>query len=101
LTGSTHSYQKLFAEKLLAEYKSGRVEEAVMLSLGNPSSVWFQPFFEFLLCFNRKTSHFKRADGSTASFGFPLALVYLGPQEKEQTFIEEFKQFGRIVRAVD
>lgn len=99
LQGQIMSLQKAFAEKLLREYLSGRINQAVMLSLGNPNSTWFQPFFDYPVCNFRGTLHFKRPDGSTGTFGFPLAFVYLGPHEDR--FIDTFSKFGRIVRAID
>lgn len=98
-TGSTQSFQKAFAEKLLLEYRAGNVKQAILLSLGNPNSVWFQPFFDFVLCFYRGHIDFYRPDGSTGTFGFPLAFAYLGPNEAK--FIETFSRFGRIARAID
>lgn len=97
--GVSMSHQRAFAEKLLREYAAGTFEQAILLSLGNPNSVWFQPFFEFLLCFCRGHIDFYRPDGSTGTFGFPLAFAYLGPNEAR--FIEVFSKFGRIVRAID
>lgn len=99
LTGSIQSFQKAFAEKLLREYSTGNIEQAILLSLGNPNSVWFQPFFDYTLCFYRGHIDFYRPDGSTGTFGFPLAFVYLGSREKQ--FINVFSQFGRVVRAID
>jgi hypothetical protein len=96
--GSTQSYQKAFAEKLLLEYRRGNVKQAISLSLGNPNSVWFQPFFDHLICFNRERICFHRPDGSTSSFGFPLAFTYLGPHESQ--FLEVFSQFGPVVSKV-
>lgn len=93
------SYQSIFAGKLLREYAQGNIEQAVLLSLGNPNSKWFQPFFEFPICFKRDRIHFDRPDGSSGHFGFPLAFIYLGPHERR--FIEIFSRFGRVVRAVD
>lgn len=97
--GKSVSHQQVFAEKLQREYASGNVEQAVLLSLGNPNSTWFQPFFDYLVCNFRGHIHFYRPDGSEGDFGFPLAFVYLGPNES--TFIEVFSKFGRIVRAID
>lgn len=99
LKGGTQSYQKLFAEKLLQEYKIGNIEQAIILSLGNPNCGWFQPFYSYPICFYRGTIHFNRPDGSKGHFGFPLAFIYLGLNEKK--FIHVFSQFGRIVKAVN
>jgi ParB family chromosome partitioning protein len=97
--GSNQSLQRAFAEKLRREFAAGTVEEAILLSLGNPNSVWFQPFFDFLICFNKGTLHFGRPGGKRGTIGFPLAFVYLGSHEDR--FKEIFSPFGRMVRAVD
>ena len=97
--GVSMSYQKAFAQKLLLEYRRGSIEQAVMLSLGNPNSTWFQPFFDFFICFMRGTIIFDRPDGTEGHFGFPLSFVYLG--ENEQRFIKVFSKFGRVTKAVD
>lgn len=99
IKGQVMSLQKAFAEKLRREYGLGTVEQAVLLSLGNPNSTWFQPFLDYVVCFNRGTLHFTHPDGSQGTFGFPLAFIYLGPNESK--FIEGFSRFGRIVRAID
>lgn len=96
---SSMSHQMAFAQKLLRSYQEGRIEQAIILSLGNPNSVWFQPFFDFTLCFYRGHIDFYRPDGSIGNFGFPLAFVYMGPHEGR--FIDTFSRFGRIVRAID
>jgi hypothetical protein len=98
LTGSIHSHQMLFAEKLQQSYECGKVNQAVLLSLGNPGSVWFQPFFSYLIGFHCGHIKFHRPDGTIGQFGFPLAFVYLGPHESR--FIEEFQQFGVVVKRV-
>ena len=97
--GVSMSHQRAFVEKLRCEYCQGHVAQAVLLSLGNPNSLWFQPLFDFLLCFHRGHITFARPDGTTGSFGFPLAFAYLGPNEAK--FIEVFAPFGRVARAVD
>ena len=97
--GVSMSHQRAFAEKLLREYAAGKVNQAVILSLGNPNSVWFQPFFDFVLCFYRGHIDFYRPDGTIGNFGFPLAFVYLG--SNEDRFIAGFSKFGRIARAID
>ena len=91
--------RRAFAEKLLHEYQSGHVEQAVLLSLGNTSSLWFQPLLDYPICFHRGHIDFTRLSGERGSFGFPLAFVYLGPNTAR--FLETFAGFGRIVQAID
>lgn len=97
--GNNKSHQQAFAQKLLTEMWNGQVEEAILLSLGNPNSKWFQPFFDHTICFLSGHTNFRRADGRAGHFGFPLAIVYLGPHT--QRFIDEFKAFGCVVQRVD
>lgn len=97
--GKTVSHQQAFAEKLQMEYCTGKIEQAILLSLGNSNSTWFQPLFDFLVCCYLGTIAFQRPDSTDGHFGFPLSFVYLGPNG--QRFIEVFSQFGRIVRAID
>jgi ParB family chromosome partitioning protein len=94
--GKSVSHQQAFAEKLQLEYAAGNVEEAILLSLGNPNSLWFQPLLEYVVCFYLGHIDFYRPDGTTGDFGFPLAFVYLGPYE--QKFIDIFSQFGAVVK---
>jgi hypothetical protein len=99
-TGSTRSYQLAFGAKLLQEYHSGHVEQAILLLLGNACfTKWFQHLWDYPLCFHDGHIDFHRPDGSTASFGFGTIFAYLGPNEAR--FIEVFSRFGRIARAID
>lgn len=98
--GSTKSYQKLFVERAVREYQQRRIEQAVLLLLGNACFAhYFYPLWEYPLCFHDGYITFNKPDGSTDDFGFGTIIVYLGPNE--QTFIDVFSQFGRIAKAVD
>jgi len=99
-TGQTISYQLLFGQKALREYQAGRIEQAVLLLLGNACFMkWFQPFWQYPLCFHSGRVGFGTPDGSIDHFGFGTTFVYLGPHE--QKFIDVFSKFGRIVKAID
>ncbi len=99
LLGSTYGFQEVFTQKLLHEYVEGRTSQAILLCGGNSSCVWFQPLYDYPICFHRGYIKFDRPDGTTQHFGYPLAIVYLGPHEHK--FIQEFQKFGRIARAID
>lgn len=99
LNGASMSHQRAFAEKILCEYLVGNIEQAILLTLGNPNSTWFQPFLDYVVCFYRGTLHFTRPNGDKGTFGFPLAFIYLG--SNDATFVEVFSRFGRIVKAID
>lgn len=97
--GGSVSWQSLFAARLLEEHRKGNVGQAILLSLGNPNSRWFQPFFNYLLCYPQRRISFIRPDGGDGHFGFPLAFCYLGPHE--DCFIEIFQAFGPIVSKIN
>jgi ParB family chromosome partitioning protein len=98
--GSVRSYQKLFVEKLLQEHAAGRIEQAILLLLGNCCFThYFYPLWQYPLCFHDGFISFWRPDGSTSDFGFGTIFVYLGPHEDK--FTEVFSKFGRIVKAID
>lgn len=91
-----------FSAKLLDEYKAGRVKQAIMLVNANVTDTkWFAPFWNYLICFTNHRINFilpenvEEKSGSTHGSIF----VYLGLNG--ESFIQEFKQFGVVVRRVD
>lgn len=94
------SLQQAFLQKLLQEYEAGQVEQAIALVLAHPNNNYFQPFWEYPICFKASGKmRFLREDGTQGTFGFPVAFIYLGSEVA--SFIDVFHQFGRVVRAVD
>lgn len=98
--GSTKSYQPLFILKLLEAYGRGNIEQAICLTIGTSCFMrWFQPLWDFPLCFHDGRIIFDMPDGTQSDFGFGNIIAYLGPNES--LFTEHFSQFGRIVRTID
>lgn len=98
--GSTKSYQPLFILKLLEAYENGNVKQAICLTIGTSCFMrWFQPLWNYPMCFHDGRILFDMPDGTQSDFGFGNIIIYLGSDEKR--FIEEFSQFGRIIRTVD
>lgn len=95
----------LWVRKIIREYKSGHVEQAILLTTCDSDNGWFQLFWDYLICFSNHNVHFfkpvngviRKDSRSTQMFG--TVFVYLGP--REERFIEGFSQFGRIARAID
>ncbi len=102
LTGSTRSWQPLFIQKLVREYESGNVEQAILLLLGNAIyKQWFPLLWEYPLCFHETSIAFKRPERKhhdTDRLGFGSIFIYLGANE--QRFIDIFSQFGTIAKRV-
>lgn len=89
------SNQALWSAKLIAEYQAGNVTEAVMLVNAVTDRVWFQPLWNFPICF---TDHRIRFYNEQTEAGQPThgnAFVYFG--ENVGAFAREFAAFGRVV----
>lgn len=94
--------QSTFARYLLNQFKYGSVEQAILLVTANTEVGWFQPFYDFPICFVRKRLNYWTPapdDLTTHQSRFGTCFVYLGANEDK--FIATFKQFGRVVKAVD
>ena len=89
-----------FVARLVQQYEDGITTEAILLVNANSTdTAWFAPLWNYILCFtnhriNFVTSH-SVAKGSTHGSVF----VYFGNDESK--FIENFKQFGPIVKRID
>ena len=80
-----------FMDKLRREFTERRVTEAIALvSAYSTETEWFQPLFDYLICF---PDHRLRG-WPNPTFG--SAFVYLG--KNADAFIREFSQYGVIVR---
>jgi hypothetical protein len=98
-TTGIRSYQSLFIEKLLREYQSGNVLEAILLCTSDVDEVWFQPLWHFPICFPDHKVWFYRPGLPDEKHIMGSAFVYLG--HNEQRFIEVFSQFGTIAKRVN
>ena len=87
-----------FINKLVEQFKLGITQEAILLVNSHATDTdWFQPLWDFVLCFTNHRINFygpggQKGNGSTHGSVF----VYLGPKQK--VFAKEFSKFGAIVR---
>ena len=86
----------IWTRELIARYESGLVTEAVLLVNANTEAKWFQPLYEYLICFTNHRIRFYNASGESSQPTQGNALIYLGKQE--QRYIELFRAFGSVVR---
>lgn len=93
--------------KLLSEYQSGNVEQAILLATAQIGASWFNPLWQYPICFTDHTVRFflpfgsvkkGREGASTDGHLFGTVFVYLGPNE--QKFIDIFSQFGTVAKRV-
>lgn len=88
-----------FTTKLVAEYEAGRVDEAVLLlNAYGFDSEWFQPLWQFPICFTDHRIEFTSPDKDSGGPANGNIFVYLGGDV--EAFIDQFEQYGTIVQAV-
>jgi len=82
--------------KLDYEYRAGHVTEAIVLIPGRLETEWFNILSpHYIRCEILTRLHFSNSKNSAT---FPSVLFYLGTRENR--FIEEFKQYGNIVKCI-
>lgn len=91
--------QARWTARLIEQYQAGIVKQAVALVNSKTGDKWFQPLFNYTICFPNHRINFYTPNGKQSGSTHSSALVYLGPDDT--LFISIFRQFGRIVRAVD
>jgi ParB family chromosome partitioning protein len=86
-----------FVAKLIRDYESGRVKEAILLVNSHCTDTkWFQPLFGCLMCFTDHRSKFWNAETtSSTSPTHGSVLVYFGKNPRK--FEKHFKQFGAVL----
>lgn len=92
------SNQARWTQKLIDEYKAGRVTEAVLLVNAVPANKWFAPLWDNLICFTDHRIRFESSIGEANQPTHSNAIVYLGSNTKG--FIKHFSQFGAIAKRV-
>ena len=85
-----------WVEKLVTEYASGAVQEAIGLVPAYTDTKWFQSLLESPICFMRGRLKPKNAnDSDENSAPFPSAVVYLG--KRHDRFATRFEAFGPVL----
>lgn len=91
------SNQGLWSNKLIEEYESGDVTEAILLVKAALGYNWFEDIWvNWPVCFSRERLSFQKPDGTTEGKSKQAsAIFYLGPNVDR--FREIFKMFGRVI----
>ncbi len=93
--GEAESNQARWSRRLIDEYRSGRVTEAVLLVNATPSNAWWAPLWDFPICFTNRRIRFFLPSGEQAKQPtHSNALVYLGPNVDE--FDRVFTRLGVV-----
>ena len=85
--------------KLIEEYRSGRCTAAVLLVNAVTDAGWFQPLFDFPICFTDHRIEFYTPTGQPRSPVSGNAFVYFGDHVKD--FARAFAELGRTMKAVE
>jgi len=92
------SNQEVWTNRLIEQYQSGITTEAVLLVNANTEAKWFQPLYDYLICFTNHRIRFYSQNGDSSQPTQGNALVYFGCQR--QRFIELFSVFGVVLEKV-
>ena len=95
------SNKELWSKKIVDSYEDGYVEQAILLVTASTESMWFQPLWNYPICFSLRSDRvrFFSPEGSMCEHPHGTAFVYFG--DNEQRFTKVFSQFGRIAKAID
>lgn len=91
------SNQGAWSQKLIAEYKTGNVSEAILLVKAAVGYNWFEILWDdWPVCFVRERLSFIKEDGSCSGQSKQgTAFFYFGPNVEK--FKAVFSKFGRII----
>lgn len=86
-----------FAEKLIEEWRAGRVTSAVVVQNASTDTGWFHSLAkEGAICLTRGRISFDREDGRGSQNRYGQVFFYLGKSQKR--FEEVFSRFGLVGR---
>jgi len=89
------SNQEIWSKQLVSQYEAGVATEAIMLINAVTDRRWFQPLWDYTICF---TDHRIRFYDDQGEFGNPThgnAFIYFGHQGER--FADIFSKFGVVV----
>jgi phage N-6-adenine-methyltransferase len=94
--GKERSNQATWTERLIDEHAAGRVEQACAMVTSKTADLWFQPLWDYPICFITGRVDFRAGEGQKESNNTQSqVVVYLG--ERVEAFERVFARFGRIV----
>ena len=94
-----YSQNKEFAEKMIGEYRSGRVTEAIVLLGAHAIETrWFANYWDHLLCFTGHRIRFNTPNGGKAIAGNIAGSVFIYLGKNQVGFAKEFSKHGYVVK---
>lgn len=93
------SNQEAWSRRLIEQFEAGITKEAVLLVNANTEAKWFQPLYNYLICFTNHRIRFYNTEGTPSQPTQGNAFIYFGNQQER--FTELFSQFGVVIRRID
>jgi ParB family chromosome partitioning protein len=85
-----------FASRLIADYEAGKVSQAILLINSHCTDAkWFQPLFNYVLCFSDHRPKFWNAKKDKSSPTHGSVFVYFGKHPDK--FAKHMRQFGAVL----
>lgn len=85
-----------FVTKLIKQHEEGTTTEAILLVNSHATDTkWFQPLWDYLLCFTDHRVNFNAPTGAGVGSTHGSVFVYFG--ENRDRFFREFSEFGVVV----
>lgn len=87
---------RIWIKQLCMGHADGRINQAMCITYACTSENWFQPLFDYPMCFLSPRTNYYLPDGSILKGVTKGSVVtYLGPWKR--IFLSEFTQFGKIL----
>lgn len=96
------SNQAVWSENLIREWKHGGVSSAILLVTAATSEKWFQPLWEFPICFTDHRIAFIGPDGKPVKGNSKGSAFVYFPKRMSgiHNFVAEFSKFGPVITSV-
>jgi hypothetical protein len=87
----------VWSQRLISEYTSGNVQKAVLLVNASTSESWFQPLFDYPICFSNHRIRFNGQDREGSSPTKGSAFVYFGDDTARFAAVFADLRIGRVL----
>lgn len=93
------SNQDIWSTRLIEQYEAGITKQAVLLVNAVTDRKWFQPLWNYTICFTDHRIRFYTPDKQPGQPTHGNVLVYFG--DNVQDFVNHFSQFGVVVQRLN
>jgi len=87
----------VWSQRLISEYECGNVGEAILLVFASTSEKWFQPLFQYPICFSNHRIRFHGLQGGGNQPPKGNAFVYFGTDVARFARVFHSHNIGRVM----